>query len=670
MNEKDREYLKNNIEKKLDNIDKKVSSPSTTAKTLKELYSEQSKERRKLIEDYKKQDDNGEATLAQKIELLKASIETSIPKDFKDGMKAMGNTMKKGANQALSGASHLTGRVMGLTPLTALLWQNRDIAKAFWDMGVGGAKMGVGLAQGAITGLTTGVKGLYQGAANLLKWNKKDKPKEEEPIPEQTEEKPVVLQEQEMQPEEDDYVLSTVEKISEIHEYLLKKRPSQEKENQNQEKSRHLILSKGLTGIGKTMKLVSGVIETIMAKQKLILGGVLIGAVGILTLVGWIKNGGLDRLFDKFKQSMASDEGKESRQKADAYLKSEYKKIEQEASATDKMVEDMNLQQSQNVFNVKETDFKGNSGEQKQAKRNAIIKNLSNVGITGEHASNLLTKHENGTLGLDSNARKLKNTKQISLILPFDTYINSYHILSVDKTHVDFQLSRGQGANMKVVFFTNAIKTSVNAGKKPRNTVIAKLDVNAVVFGDWYGFLGVEEGKTLKDTITEERAPEIAKKYNKIIEEPYHKPGFTDGAQKAIDTAVGVYRQLNTSQIKDAMRNKGKVPEKKKTTTSTPKPSSDNSSTTKQTEGTNVTETKIPQNNVNQSNKVDKQVKQQADQINKAQKANAQATTEEKVASKAQDTSPNTLALNVNKSTPSQYSEYFNTGQYYAATDV
>ena len=104
MNEKDREYLKNNIEKKLDNIDKKVSSPSTTAKTLKELYSEQSKERRKLIEDYKKQDDNGEATLAQKIELLKASIETSIPKDFKDGMKAMGNTMNKGANQALSGA--------------------------------------------------------------------------------------------------------------------------------------------------------------------------------------------------------------------------------------------------------------------------------------------------------------------------------------------------------------------------------------------------------------------------------------------------------------------------------------------------------------------------------------------------------------------------------------
>ena len=669
MNEKDREYLKNNIEKKLDNIDKKVSSPSTTAKTLKELYSEQSKERRKLIEDYKKQDDNGEATLAQKIELLKASIETSIPKDFKDGMKAMGNTMKKGANQALSGASNLTGRVMGLTPLTALLWQNRDIAKAFWDMGIGGAKMGVGLAQGAITGVTTGVKGLYQGAANLLEWNKEKKPKEEEPIPEQTEEKPVVLQEQEMQPKEEDYVLSTVEKISEIHEYLLKKRPLQEIENQKQEKSRHLILSKGLTGIGKTMKTVSDVIETIMAKQKLILGGVLMGAVGILALVGWIKNGGMDRLFDKFKQSMASDEGRESRKKADDYLKSEYKKIAQEASATDKMVEEMDIQQSQNVFNVKEKDFKGNAAEQKQAKRTAIINNLSNVGITGEHARNLIMKHESGTLGLDANARKLKNTQPISLILPFDTFINSYNILSVDETHVDFQLSRGQGANMKAVYFTNAIKSSVKAGKKPRNTVIAKLDVNSVVFGDWNGFLGVEEGKTLQDTITEERAPEIAKKYNEIIDEPFHKPGFTDGAQKAADTVAGVYRQLDAAQVKEALSNKGKVPEKDKKT-STQNISSGNAPTTEQIEDTNVTETKIPQNNVNQSNKVDKQVKQQEEQINKAQKANAQTTTEEKVATKTQDTSPNKLALNVNKSTPSQYPEYFNTGQYYAATDV
>lgn len=670
MNEKDREYLKNNIEKKLDNIDKKVSSPSTTAKTLKELYSAQSKERRKLIEDYKKQDDNGEATLAQKIELLKASIETSIPKDFKDGMKAMGNTMKKGANQALSGASHLTGRVMGLTPLTALLWQNRDIAKAFWDMGVGGAKMGVGLAQGAITGLTTGVKGLYQGAANLLKWNKKDKPKEEEPIHEQTEEKPVVLQEQEMQPEEEDYVLSTVEKISEIHEYLLKKRPLQEKENQNQEKSRHVILSKGLTGIGKTMKLVSGVIETIMAKQKLILGGVLIGAVGILALVGWIKNGGLDRLFDKFKQSMASDEGKESRQKADAYLKSEYKKIEEDASAFNQMNNQMALTGGADYSKL---PFKENTkGETiTQQRRNAVMQDLQKEGFSKSRAKTLTYSIELGKTV--AKYKNIGNAKPWPLKLPFKTYITKYGILPIDKDnkHVDICLVRKRGNATVSVYFTNAMKSSVQAKNFEPNEQIAILDVNSRLIGDWKDFCGLKDGKTIKDVITEERAPEIAKKYNKIIDEPFHKPGFTDGAQKAADTMAGVYRQLNTSQVKEAMHNKGKVPEKKKkTTTSTPKPSSDNSSTTKQTEGTNVTETKIPQNNVNQSNKVDKQVKQQADQINKAQKANAQTTTEEKVASKAQDTSPNTLALNVNKSTPSQYSEYFNTGQYYAATDV
>ena len=117
------------------------------------------------------------------------------------------------------------------------------------------------------------------------------------------------------------------------------------------------------------------------------------------------------------------------------------------------------------------------------------------------------------------------------------------------------------------------------------------------------------------------------------------------------------------------MSNKGKVPEKDKKT-STQNISSGNAPTTEQTEDTKVTETKIPQNNVNQSNKVDEKVKQQEQQIDKAQKANAQATTEEKVATKTQDTSPNKLALNVNKSTPSQYPEYFNTGQYYAATDV
>ena len=301
LNDDDKRYLKNNIENRLDKLDakvgkveassKRVSQPKPDTEAGKKLadllkQSQEKDDKEKLLEELKDRDTRGENTLAQKMELLSLTLKTAIPEDVQDALKDLNKTVKDGANQAGKGIAHLTQKVMMSNPLTAMLYQNRDLLKAGWDITAGTAKMGWGVAKG----IGKGTMGILNSAANLFK--KKEKPVEEE------DEKPsevgrvAVNSETEIE-EETNTELSTAQKITDLHEYFIKGKFLQKQEAE--EKKRNSILAKGLNGLNESMKMIGGVAEMIMAKQKLILGTLLVGAVGVLALAGWFKNGGLTK---------------------------------------------------------------------------------------------------------------------------------------------------------------------------------------------------------------------------------------------------------------------------------------------------------------------------------------------------------------------------------------
>lgn len=311
MNEEDRKYLKNNIEKKLDNIEKTVSSNkpsnSETGKKLSELYkgSKERDERQQLFEELKKKNDNGEATLAQKIELMNQTIKASIPDDFKDAvkdtgkiMKSMGADMKKGASRSMQGVDSLITRIMNINPLTGMLWATgKGISKDLWNIGSGVAQAGFGVAKGIGKGVLNAGKGvgsIFNAAVNMFQ--KKEKPAEtpEEEI--KQEDYPRLSNPNTEELENEDYEKSTAKKISEIHAWIFKDFRKHNEAQIRAEQSRTNILSKGLSGLGKTMQAVNGFVEMIQAKQKLIVKGVLLGAIAIAGLAAWFKSDGFRKV--------------------------------------------------------------------------------------------------------------------------------------------------------------------------------------------------------------------------------------------------------------------------------------------------------------------------------------------------------------------------------------
>ena len=165
-------------------------------------------------------------------------------------------------------------------PLTAMLYENRDLFGAAWDITSGTLKTGFNIAK---------------GAAGLLK--AATKKKQEEAEQEEETQAEVILQEKE----------EWQKKIDDIHAAVAKERKEGSKAT--------TILAQGLTGLNKTMKLVSEGVQFIGAKQKLILAAVGLGAMGILALVSWFKSGGFSKALDKVKDDMLNSLSSEQGQK-------------------------------------------------------------------------------------------------------------------------------------------------------------------------------------------------------------------------------------------------------------------------------------------------------------------------------------------------------------------
>lgn len=289
LDDNSKKFIKDTIEdaidKKLDDRDKKTQA----SKRLDDLkYEKRSLEdRKKLLAELQTRDKKGENTIAQKFEMMKLAVDNVIPQDIKDAYKSSSKTIGNGASQVGQGISHLTERAMLSNPITAFLYNNRDILGAVGDIGIGTAKMG----WGALKGIGHGALGLANSAINLFKPKQEDEDTEEET--EKLNIKPPIFNGNDnnggitkIAKQKADWQV----KIDKIHDVVTKLSIGNTKSSS--------LLAKGLKGINDSMNAVKGFVDTIVAKQKLILGGVMLGAVAILGLAMWFQNGGLAKVLD------------------------------------------------------------------------------------------------------------------------------------------------------------------------------------------------------------------------------------------------------------------------------------------------------------------------------------------------------------------------------------
>lgn len=555
LDDKDKKFIKDTIDNSVNkNVDSQMKKTTTEWKRESLSRSQEERiQRAKYIEELKKVQDDGQATMAQKFELFKEEMKQTIPDDFKNTWKDVSSTVGKGANKLGSGLDKAASRLMNLNPITAMLWNNKDI---LGDLIGGTAQMGWGLMKG-VGGAAAGiVNNATNNIISKIKGSKKQKeeqPEEQEPIKIPTK----VIEQQES--EQDELVVPDMfeeesnaeriakfsedmeNKINEIHEIVLKEQKGQAKE-----------LSKGLSGMQKTMDAIKGVTDMLKAKQAVIATGVILGAAAIVGLVAWFKSGGLQNMLNNVGKNilkgLASKEGQEARQKADEYVKGEMNKIKEDAEQFDTMNKNMNLANG--------SDFSKTSYMTKPGGPDATTLRTQDLqnSLQKEGFSKTRSIKATQAVGFGLVAAKYKNigaSKPWVLKLPFETWIGGgSDIIKIDgdDIHVDFVLSRGKGKNTKAVIFTNAVKNSVKSATFKPNTQIAILDVNSRLIGDWEGFCGLKDGQSYEEMLYNDRKKDIAKQANKIMDEAYHTAGLDSIAREA-DKRLGVFKEYTEDNL-------------------------------------------------------------------------------------------------------------------------
>ena len=466
LDDKDKKFIKDTIETSVSkNVDSQMKKTNTELKRESLSRSiEERKQRDKYIEELKKLQDDGQATMAQKFELFREEMKQTIPDDFKNTWKDVSNTVGKGANKIGSGLDKAASRLMNLNPVTAMLWNNKDI---LGDIIGGTAQLG----WGAVKGIAGGAAGLLNNATNaVVSKFKKKKEDEEETTEEKPKEKlPKLVGEQ--QPEQNDFELEIPmlgsegesnaermaklseemeQKINEIHEVVLKEQKGQAK-----------TLSEGLSGMQKTMDAIKQVTDMMKAKQILIATGVILGAAAIIGLAAWFKSGGFQRMIQGVGQNilkgLASEGGQAAREKADQYVQDQLNQINTDAADFDNMNKSMGLTGGQDFSKTTYMTDKNNPYTGTQLQALDLQKSLQKEGFSEDRARQLVNGAWYGT-----SAAKFQNVNKAKpwvLKLPFKTYIpgNGIHKIKGDDTHVDFDLCRKVGKVTKMVTFTNGI---------------------------------------------------------------------------------------------------------------------------------------------------------------------------------------------------------------------
>lgn len=494
INDDDKKFIKDTINDAIDSKLESYEAKTESKQRLNELKKEkQEKEDRKaLIAELRDRDKKGENTLAQKMELLKLSVDNVIPKDVKNALSAAGKGVQSGASQIGSGISHLTGKAMMTNPLTALLWQNRDIFKALGDIGIGGLKVGASVLGGA--------SGAVFGALGSL-FNRGKGDSQEDTEPKESKKKKVVTigkgDKVEVVEENEGAAALLEEKknwkkqIDEIHKEVTQDL----KDATRDRKSGNMILSKGLDGLKGSMDKVKEFTSEIASKSKAILAGVLLAGVGILALVGWFKGGGLVNLFNKVVNkknpnvTKVPEAFKETQITPDQSNESVIKDV---ITPNNNNIDSLGTTHKFGVHHTKFTNY---------AKSAGVSENILNNKVNPDAGSNMLT---------DVNASQ-------KTLLTFDFPVMVHrNYLENDKVHLSLRILRcymdertkkyvpiqnmtlngvhGALDNYVSITVTRALKQLVPKQRGiPNNTPIALMDTDYKILGDLTRFLSANE---------------------------------------------------------------------------------------------------------------------------------------------------------------------------------
>ena len=703
LNNEDKKYLKENIERRLDKIEDRLdgSNKNVSEQSLKVLSEQEkaqkfreeiSKKFNSLYKDQKtpdekkdykhnlqKLDDMGIATLAEKVELLKLQIKDSVPKEFTDAVKQSGKLAKQGANQALKGASNIVGKAMNLNPLTAMIWAQRGLVGDVANIGIGGVKA----VAGGVGALAGGVGKLTSAALAMLPKPKiKQTNDEETPTDETTNEETGLFASNAKKVEEiEETEDGGAKQLSDLHKLFvkgdyLKKRDERDKESQN-------IMSKGLGVMAKGINGINTVVGGIMAKQKLILGALLVGALGILALVGWYKNGGMDSMMDKFKQSLASGRAPDAHDDALQVLQDKIKNLREasdSANQLNKNVEDIKVNTPQGSALHRAANVSKQQSEIN--KRLNISGDLNLMNAFGSSGTGYLGgQYLRGTL----EGAVSKKTGITEVKFPFEVYLINKIQSTINPKHATIILARGKGKNTVNIGFTKALKVYFEPNGynviKP-NTKIAELDEGFAILGSRDLFYGFKEGEhqysetDIKNEL-KKNSKKLAEDAQKAFDKHYQTPGIgNDLGAVLADQMAGVKTKITEEDVKNYIEGK-EIPlyepkkESKTTVEETAPTYSSNSvkpkpNTNYKEMSPNATVRPLPTLNVydeNLSTKINKEAKQ----VKATGTHTIAPETSEGNTTKQQKPQINLKAFNKSgsKGIPG---EYLSTSQYYAAT--
>jgi hypothetical protein len=225
-------------------------------------------------------------------------------KDTQHALKDLTTNVNKGVSRSLSGIDSMISRLMYTNPITGMLWSmGKGLTRDFWNIGAGAAQAGWGIAKGIGQGawnLGKGAAGIINSAVNMFQKNRSidaetDDTDEEIKNVKQRDRSSFIPEAKTVE-EYKQEGLTTAEKIDEMHDWIMTKFPKQQAEQEASDKQHKSFLAKGLGGLTKTIEAVNKVITAIQNKQKLIVGGLLLGVLGIVGLAAWFKGGGFEKL--------------------------------------------------------------------------------------------------------------------------------------------------------------------------------------------------------------------------------------------------------------------------------------------------------------------------------------------------------------------------------------
>ena len=515
LDDKDKKYIKDTVEDSVKSGMEKQQKKTETAMKRETLSRtlEERKQREKYIEELKKVQDDGQATMAQKFELFREEMKQTIPEDFKDTWKDMTDTMGKGAGKVGSGVNKLVDRTVGnlmrSNPLTAMLWNNKDIAG---DLIGGTLQMG----WGAVKGIGGAAAGLLNNATNNIiskvKEAKENK-EEDEDKREEKDQKPKDVPVITTQAEEDVAELempsmfsdgeSNAEQIAKLSDEMEKKINEVHAVVTKEQKGQAKAMTSGFAGMQKTMDAIKVVTDAMKAKQVLIATGVLLGAVALIGLVAWFKSGAFQKMI---KAALGQDDDGSGKQAGMDYLTTQ-------SSAN--MTNDQVINNLINANNNQDVGIQGSDihrfgvrhGDEfrKYAKSLGVSHNVLNKVSATAHGHTITQSRNTQTTVLTFPFK----TKIIDVIPDYDN--EQYIALCIERYELDKQFKKANGEARYIPTGAQVIYTKVLQQLFPmdtlipENTPVAVLDAGYQIIGRIEDFMKDDASGTTFQNYGEKR---------------------------------------------------------------------------------------------------------------------------------------------------------------------